>query len=449
LTFFAVKILDEKGEMSSKQGRVSIGILIIQDIIAVIFLALSAGELPSPWSLALFGLLFARPLLRYLLKRSGHGELLVLMGWLLPIAGMVLFELVDLKKDLGALVIGMLLAGHPKADELSKKLLSFKDLFLVGFFLTIGLSGAPDLRVLGIAALLVLAAPFKVALFFLILSRLKLRARTATLVSLSLGNYSEFGLIVGAVGVSAGWISGQWLLILAIALAITFVAASPLNRSANGLYARWHDQLVRFEREQRLPGDEYISLGEAEAVVLGMGRIGTGAYDRLREKRGIPILGIDHNEATVTRHRHEGRNVIQGEATDSDFWARVRPEGQLSLVLVALVDHQANLSVVRELKRKELSVTMAVAAQYEDEMVELKEAGANAVFNFYDELGAGFAEHVCQIEADQLKGYTARAGFEPFWSKWGSEYQVGCFSFCRGTSSHTQTAESMIVIRPR
>ncbi|MHC4306847.1 MAG: cation:proton antiporter domain-containing protein, partial [Planctomycetota bacterium] len=109
--------------------------------------------------------LVARPILMAILSRCGHGELLILMGVLLTMAGDASFEAVHLKGDLGALAVGALIAAHPKAPELAKALLSFKDLFLVGFFLNIGLQGPPSVEVLVIAGLLVLAVPFKVALF--------------------------------------------------------------------------------------------------------------------------------------------------------------------------------------------------------------------------------------------------------------------------------------------
>ena len=85
-----------------------------------------------------------------MLSRSGHGEVLILAGMFMALVmGAALFDLVGLKADLGALIAGMLIADHPKASELAKSLLGFKDIFLVGFFLSIGLSGAPTLEALG------------------------------------------------------------------------------------------------------------------------------------------------------------------------------------------------------------------------------------------------------------------------------------------------------------
>ena len=175
-TVFAVKILEEKEEMTSKPGRIAIGILIMQDLFAVIFITFSSGTLPSPWALLLVLLIFVRKPLMKILNLSGHGELLVLLACILPLAGAQLFELVGLKPDLGALVLGMMLAGGSKTDELAKAMLGFMDLFLVGFFLTIGLAEMPHLSMLGVSLFLVLLFPFISIVFFLMLRRMQLRA---------------------------------------------------------------------------------------------------------------------------------------------------------------------------------------------------------------------------------------------------------------------------------
>ena len=89
-TVFAVKVLEERGEMASQHGQIAIGILIMQDIFAVVFLTASKGTLPSTWALALLALPLARPLLIWIMTRSGHGELLVLFGLLAMMGAFVL-----------------------------------------------------------------------------------------------------------------------------------------------------------------------------------------------------------------------------------------------------------------------------------------------------------------------------------------------------------------------
>ena len=90
-TVFVVKVLEEKGEMSALHGRIAVGILIMQDIAAVVFMAVSAGKMPSIWALLLLALIPLRPVLNHTLDRVGHGELQVLYGFLLALGGAEMF----------------------------------------------------------------------------------------------------------------------------------------------------------------------------------------------------------------------------------------------------------------------------------------------------------------------------------------------------------------------
>lgn len=401
-TVFAVKILEEKGESDSPFGKIAIGILVIQDIFAVIYLTISKGEAPSIWALALFGLVIIPKLLKFspismIINKAGHGELLVLLGILIPIGTAGIFDSVGLKPDLGALIIGVVLANHPKAEELSKAMLSFKDLFLVGFFLTIGLSGIPTFEIIGVAFLFVLVTPIKTGLFFILLSKFKLRARTATMTSLSLSNYSEFGLIVGAVGVKSGWFASEWLVVFAIALSISFVIAAPLNTFANSIYAYSSTFLKKFEGTERLPFERILDSGNATIIILGMGKMGSNAYITLNNKYGNVVLGIDYNEEVINFSKKKGHNVIMCDATDTDFWERVCPSNKIKLVVFAMVDHNANMVVLEELKAYKFNGKIAATASYEDEIKELLEAGADEAYNFYEEAGIGFSDHISKI----------------------------------------------------
>jgi len=392
-TVFAVKVLEEKSEMSSLHGKVAIGILIMQDLFAVIFLTIASDKIPSYWAILLLLLIPFRPLIIKLIYKAGHGELLILCGMLLALGGAALFDLVGVKADLGALLFGILLAGNEKSEKLAKSLLAFKEIFLVAFFLSIGFNGAPTFAALMIAVVLAVMMLAKSFLFYRLLTAFKLRARTGFLTSLSLSNFSEFGLIVGAVGVSSGWMNAEWLVIIAIALSITFVFSSLANAKAHILYAKYENQLSRFERQQRLPDDRPIEVDGAQVLVFGMGRVGAGVYDTLLEKYGDNLLGIDTDLDVVNKNVEQGRNVIVGDATDYDFWERLRP-GSVKLIMLDMPNIQELLASVKMIKQTGYQGLIAVAVKHNDCVEPLKEAGVDSVFNVYAEAGSGFANHV-------------------------------------------------------
>lgn len=398
-TVFVVKALEEKGEMKSLHGRIAIGILIMQDLAAVVFLAASTGKVPSPWALLLFLLIPMRPLFHLLLQRSGHGELLILYGLVLALGGAELFELGGVKDDLGALIMGLLISTHPKAAEMAKTMLGFKDLFLVGFFLSIGMAGELSLEVFVIGALLVPFVFIKSALFYGLMTRFKLRARTSLQATLNLTNYSEFGLIVAAIGVANGWMEAEWLVVLAIALSLSFVVAAPLNSRDDKIYSDYRSFWLRFQRKERLADDQLLDIHDATIAIFGMGRVGTGAYDKMRELHGDTVVGVDFDGELVRRHREMGRNVMRGDPSDADFWDKINKDHSIELVMLALPNLEANQDALAQLRVIDFKGRVAATARYPDEEASLHKAGATAVFNIYAEAGTGFASHV---EANQL-----------------------------------------------
>lgn len=394
-TVFAVKVLEDKGDMQSLYGRVAIGILIMQDIFAVAFLTISKGDFPSIWALTLLLLPLAKPLIYRAFDKVGHGELLVLFGLVMAlVVGAWLFEAVGLKPDLGALIIGIMLAGHKKSSELAKSLFYFKELFLVAFFLTIGLNGLPSLSDIGLAGILVALIPLKIGLFVYLLTRFKLRSRTAMLASFNLGNYSEFGLIVAAVATSKGWLPPEWLIIIAVALSFSFLLAAPLNNMVGSVYQKFHIRLKKLEKYPLHPEDRPIPIGNPRFLILGMGRIGAGAYDELKHKYDGEILGIEHKQDLVDFHKAKGRHVVQGDASDTDFWEKLDRAPNLELVLLAMPHHAGNLFAVEQLKKQDYQGKISAIIQYAEDAQSLKDSGVHSVYNLYEAAGAGFVDHV-------------------------------------------------------
>lgn len=290
----------------------------------------------------------------------------------------------------------MLFASYPKASELSEKLLGFKDLFLIGFFLNIGISGSLTLPLIITAFLLSIIMPLKTGLFFIILTRFKLRARTSLLASLNLSNYSEFGLIVASIGVSNGWIGTEWLVILAVALSMTFIMAAPVNSIAHSIYAHISTKIKIFETKVRLPEDKPIKTDDAKIAVIGMGGVGTSAYDEMTHRHGDIVIGIDFNIEKIEVNRKAGRKVLFGDAGDSDFWDRIKPtESLVNLVMLALPDPKTSIFSIQQMKQKGYKGQITASVRYIEQIKLLEKEGVDAVYSLYEEAGVGFADHVC------------------------------------------------------
>ncbi|MGF1766077.1 cation:proton antiporter [Enterovibrio makurazakiensis] len=394
-TVFAIKALQEKGEMNATYGTLAIGILIMQDIFAVIFMTVASGKIPGIEALLLFALPLLRPLLFKLLDRVDHGEVLVLYAiFLALVVGAGFFDAVGMKADLGALILGMMMAGHSRASEMAKSLFNLKELFLVCFFLNIGLSEQPTLQGLMIALLLLVLLPLKGLLYYVIFNGFKFRVRTSLFASLTLFNYSEFGLIVGGIAYQMGIMPGNILVAIAIAVSLSFVLSAPLNTFSHKIYSTMSSRFSDPSPERIHHNDQLIDLGDASVLILGMGRIGSGAYDEIAKDIPSKVLGIETREESVASHCANNRNVIHGDATDPDFWSRVTSSRHIELILLAMPNSQANTIAMEQINQMGFEGKVAAIAKYVDELEQLKALGVNEAYNIYNEAGSGFARHV-------------------------------------------------------
>ncbi|WP_432478048.1 cation:proton antiporter [Nocardioides sp. GXQ0305] len=392
-TVFVVKVLDDRSESQSLYGRIAIGILIIQDLAAVVFMALVSDSTPSARTLLVLLVLPLAIPLRRVWSRLGHGEMQVVFGvFVALVPGFVLFDSLGLKGELGALVMGVLLAGHAAANELSRSLLSVKDLLLVGFFVGIGYSGELTWAAVGLGLALLVPLPLQGWLYMVLLRWNRLRRRTSALAGLALTNHSEFGLIVMAVGISDGLLEDDWLVVASVAVAASFVLSSLANRRSPRLLPWLARSLPPLDPARLHPEDRYVDLGHAQAVVLGMGRVGSAAYRRLVQDHGLRVLGIENNRSRVEALRRDGINALEADASDREFWVRVAHATEVQVAILAMPFHGTNRVALAQLKASGFRGRVVAVAQYDDDARTLLDDGVDDVLQIYDGAGSELAD---------------------------------------------------------
>ncbi|MCV2394890.1 cation:proton antiporter [Actinotalea sp. M2MS4P-6] len=400
-TVFVVKVLEDRSDARSLYGRIAVGVLVVQDVAAVGFMSLAGASAPSPWAFALLALIPGAWVLHRVWDLVGHGELQALFGVAVALGvGYAAFQAVGISGEVGALVVGVLMAGHRQAAELSRSLMTFKDLMLVGFFLEIGLHGSPTLSQAVIALLLLLMLPLQVAAYAILLWFMRLRRRTAFLAGLVLANYSEFGIIVAAVGAEYGLLGEQWVVIVSLAVALSFALSAVVNRRGVELATRLVPLLPHQGNAVLHPEDRLVDIGEADAVVLGLGRIGAATYMRLRDEYGLRVVGVEHDELRIAELERHGFETFRADATDLQFWNRVERAGSVRVAVLAMPFHKANLIALARLHAAGFEGRVAAVARYDDDVAELRRHGADAVFHLYGSAGAALADHA----AEQLLG---------------------------------------------
>lgn len=407
-TVLAVKLLDDRSELNTFHGRIAVGILVLQDLVAIGLMAYAGVKNPTPWALLLLALPLLRPVVGFVLERSGHEELLLLYGLGLALGGASLAQHLGVSPELGALLMGAALAGHPQTAELSRTLWGLRETFLVAFFLQIGAMGLPSNQHLPLAAGLVLLLPLKAGLFFFLLVGFGLRARTAFVSSIALTSYSEFALITSVAAVEGELLPASLSQTISLAVALSLALAAPLNRAVHRLYQRYEPLLLRFERKGRHADDEPTSLEGAEWLVVGMGRTGGAAYKMLTGK-GHKVLGLDADEGKLEAHRSKKRNVRYGDAEDPELWERLDLTG-LKGVLLTLPDLEAKLRAAEGLRRRGFEGIVAATSYHREEDPQLQAAGVTLISRPFAEAGERLAERALGLnpleEAEEEKTST-------------------------------------------
>jgi len=138
---------------------------------------------------------------------------------------------------------------------------------------------------------------------------------------------------------------------------------------------------------------------------VGMGRIGSGAYDHL-VAQGQHAVGLENDPGKLQRNLAAGRRVVFADAEDPGFWFRLNID-RIRAVLLALPDLEAKVLAAEQLRARGYQGLISATHVYEDERASILAAGVDVTYNNFAEAGLGFASHTCDalrvIPAAQAK----------------------------------------------
>ena len=174
-------------------------------------------------------------------------------------------------------------------------------------------------------------------------------------------------------------------------MAISFILTNVIYRFAHKLFAKYRLFLSRFEQQDKLEEDMFSQPSQKPIVIIGMGRVGMGAYQAINSHSTNPAWGLDADKDKITWLTGKGVEAYYGDAEDIHFWESM-DLSKLELVLLALPSVQDAISITTQLNAANYRGKIAAVARYDDERLQLEEFGIDKVFNFYTEAGVGFAE---------------------------------------------------------
>lgn len=417
-TAVVMKRLIDNQELASLQARVSIGILLLQDLVAVLALMLVSGIGHGSFDAGVVGWFVVKAaafflvtwlFTKYLLGRifffiAKSTELLFLtsVAWAFLFA--IISDSLGFSKEIGAFVAGLSLATLPYNLEIIGRVKPLKDFFLVIFFVVIGLE--VSLPVIAhnwvlIVGLVVLVLFVKTLVTSLVMILSRYPKRPSYLTGAGLGQMSEFSLLVVLLGASLGQVDHTVVPITATLVAITIIVNTywvELNRFIYPVLIRplrWLSAPVR----SRELGSKPPELSD-HVVVFGGNRAGHAILDALK-KGGRDVLVVDHNPEIIRRLQRQGTTSVYGDIDDHELLAEIGIDRAKTIVSTA-PSAAANLYLVKRTRLHNPQALVVVTAEQIDEALSMYDAGADYVVIPHLLGGEQTAQILEGIEARQL-----------------------------------------------
>lgn len=391
-TIIVMKILSDKHQLDSLFGKVSIGILIIQDLAAIIFLMFisSMNENVSIQGFAVKGVLFGGGLIialfligffvlpRLMKSIARSQELLFLFSitWCFLVAA--LFSYAGFSLEIGALIAGIVLSLSPYSVEISSKIRPLRDFFLVIFFIILGLniSGTNlDSVILNAVILSVVALVLKPIIIMFFMALFGYTNRTNFLVGISLAQISEFSLIILALGVSVGHIPPEILHTITLAGIITITISTYMLIYSQKFYKFMFKFASIFEKKsvkkERKIGKDY------DAILFGYNRIGFSILKSFKELKK-KFLVVDFNPDTIANLQKLRVPALYGDAYDSDLLADL-PLNQASIIVSSIPDTETNILLIESIRAVNSKAVIIVRAHAIEEALDFYKKGATYV----------------------------------------------------------------------
>jgi len=392
-TIIVIKLLSDKRDLEAVYGRYVIGLLLVQDIIAVaVMIFLNNSKIQSEiWykivlttgakGLLLVGIVFLMS--RYLLpvimdKIACSGEMLFIftIAWCFGVASLVYWAGFSL--EIGAIVAGISLGASVYQPEISSRIRPLRDFFIVLFFVVLGSElQLGDVRqalvpALVLSAFILVAKP--IILYFL-MRLLKYTRRSAFLASTTAGQVSEFGFILIFTAVAVGYLQGIELAILTIVALITIVISSYFITYNEQLYKKIMPFLNKFGKDTRRQSKEEVK--EYPVWVFGYHRIGWKVCESFAEKN-IKFAVVDFDPSAISKLKHRGIPAYFGDAADVEFLEDL-PLDKAKLIISTIPEVDDQKTLISHIRHSNKRVNIIASLYHSNGLDELYKAGADYV----------------------------------------------------------------------
>ncbi|HUC78677.1 MAG TPA: cation:proton antiporter [Candidatus Saccharimonadales bacterium] len=393
-TIIILKLLSDKKEQNRLYGKITIGILIVQDLLAAIALLFVTSQghnqqvsISNLGWLAFKGigitvlllLIGTKIIPRFHKFISSNSEFLFLfaIGWGFGIAA--LFQGIGFSLEIGALLAGFSLAGLPFVQEISSRLKPLRDFFIIVFFISLGsrlsLSGfGSNLKLLILSILIVVV--LKPIIVMLTISFAGYTKQTSFKTAASLGQVSEFSLVLILLGNASGIVPENVVNVITISALVTITLSTYAINYSSFFYKILKRQLSILERGV-VKNDRIMIEHQYDLILFGYKK-GGQEFIRLFQELEKKFVVVDYDPEVIEQMDHQHLNSIFGDATDVELLDEIGIE-KAKLVVSMITDNAINVFLVKLINKLNPKSIVIVHAENVEQATELYDLGASYV----------------------------------------------------------------------
>ena len=393
-TIVIVKFLSDKKDINSLYGKISIGFLLVQDLVAVLILVVLSGidqGVGIDW-LGLLGTIlkgailfaammwFGRKALPYLFDKIARSqELLFLISlmWVFLVAAIV--TKMGFSIEIAGFLAGLALAKSSENHQIASKIKPLRDFFIVIFFVVLGSTlilsnlGGLTWPILAFSLFVLIGNPLIV---LIIMGLMGYRKRTSFFAGVTVAQISEFSLVIAALGLKLGHIDSSMVALITAVGVITITLSSYMIAYSHEIFKRLSNFLRMFEREDLVMKDAREKVSRKEIVLIGCNRVGE-SIARFLNKRDL--LVVDFDPDVVEKLKKEGFEYIFGDMNDEEVFDKVHKAGA-KLIISTSPDLEDNLAFLERIKLFSKAKSRVVfRAETDAELEILYQKGADYV----------------------------------------------------------------------
>lgn len=391
-TIIILKLLSDLKEQNRLFGKVATGLLIVQDVLAMVALLFVTSQDSGGFSvhllgeLALKGFVIAFPLLvigNVILPRlgkliAGSPEVLFLFALAWGFGSAALFERSGFSLEIGALIAGVSLASLPYTAEISARLRPLRDFFIVVFFISLGTRlnftnfGHLIPAVLMASAIVIILKPLIVLVLMGLMGYTK---RNSFKTAVTMGQVSEFSLVLVILANHQHLVSSELVSLITVVALISITVSTYLIIYADKIFLTFERQLVMFERRKVAHVREHRS--KSDLILFGYHR-GGHEFLKVFQSLGKRYVVVDYDPETIDVLEHHKFPYLYGDATDIELLKEAGVE-RAKLVVSTISSHDTNMFLVKFVTENNPESVVIVHAETVEQAAELYTIGATYV----------------------------------------------------------------------